>query len=255
MRSPTTASNGASSSEGHTGLPLPRLASADRVPTGAVPTADGSFGPAVGRRSFPAIADYAVLSDCENTCLVAPDGAVEWLCPARPHDPSVPGTLLDRPAGSFRLGPADAQVPAGRRYLPGTKVLETTWQTRTGRLVVTDFLAVGPWQHRQERSTVHRRIPGDFDAEHVLIRIATCVYGSVKTALACEPASDHGRTDATWQYTGAGFEEAATTISDPVRLRMSGDPRLGHEGVDGRRTAGLAAAGPGPVRPTGRDPR
>ena len=230
MHSPATASSEAPSSEGHAVLPLPRTASADRSPAGTAPAADGSFGPAAALHSFPAIADYAVLSDCENTCLVAPGGAVEWLCLPRPHDPSVFGTLLDRSAGSFRLGPADAQVPASRRYLPGTKVLETTWQTRTGWLVVTDFLAVGPWHRRQERSTVHRRTPGDFDAEHVLIRIATCVYGSVETALACEPSFDYGRTDATWEYTAAGYEEAATTVSDPVRLRMSGDLRLGHEG-------------------------
>ena len=143
--------------------------------------------------------------------------------------------------------------PAAATY-PAPKCWKRPGRPARGRLVVTDVLAVGPWHRRHERSTVHRRIPGDFDAEHVLIRVATCVYGSVKTALACEPASDHGRTDATWQYTGAGFGEAATTISDPVRLRMAA-PRLGHEGVDGRRTAGLAAAGSGPVRPTGRDPR
>jgi len=45
---------------------------------------------------FPPIADYAFLSDCENTCLVAPTGTVEWLCLPRPHDPSVFGTILDR---------------------------------------------------------------------------------------------------------------------------------------------------------------
>jgi hypothetical protein len=86
--------------------------------------------------------------------------------------------------GSFRLGPADAQVPASRRYLPGTKILETTWQTRTGWLVVTDFLAVGSWHRTRERSELHRRVPGDFDADHVLVRIAT------------------------WEYTAAGYASA-----------------------------------------------
>ncbi|WP_405539316.1 glycoside hydrolase family 15 protein [Streptomyces sp. NBC_00075] len=186
-----------------------------------------TYGPAAAPSAFPAIADYVVLSDCENTCLVAPGGAVEWLCLPRPHDPSVFGTLLDRSAGSFRLGPADTQVPASRRYLPGTKVLETTWQTRTGWLVVTDFLAVGPWHRTRERSALHRRTPGDFDADHVLIRIATCVYGSVETALDCEPSFDYGRTDATWEYTGAGYDEAATTTPGPVTLRLAGDLRLG----------------------------
>jgi len=50
---------------------------------------------------FPPIADYAFLSNCEQSCLVAPDGTVEWLCLPRPDAPSVFGALLDRTAGMF----------------------------------------------------------------------------------------------------------------------------------------------------------
>ncbi|MGV0800088.1 glycosyl hydrolase family 15, partial [Mycolicibacterium elephantis] len=32
------------------------------------------------RNPFPPIADYAFLSDCENTCLISSAGSVEWLC-------------------------------------------------------------------------------------------------------------------------------------------------------------------------------
>src|ERR687888_2102266 len=81
---------------------------------------------------FPPIADYGFLSDCEVAALVAPSGNVEWLCLPRMDSPSVFGSILDRDAGGFRLGPADVTVPAGRRYLPGTNVLETTWMTRMG---------------------------------------------------------------------------------------------------------------------------
>src|SRR5487761_2785554 len=100
---------------------------------------------------FPGIADYAFLSDCENTCLVAPTGSIEWLCLPRPHDASVFGTILDRAAGSFRLAPIDSAVPAHRQYVPGTMVLATTWQTRSGWLIVTDFMAIGPWYRTGER--------------------------------------------------------------------------------------------------------
>ena len=61
--------------------------------------------------TFPNIADYAFLSDCEVSTLIAPDGAVEWLCLPRPDSPSVFGALLDRSAGFFRFGPANTEVP------------------------------------------------------------------------------------------------------------------------------------------------
>ena len=179
---------------------------------------------------FPGIADYAFLSDCENTCLVAPTGSIEWLCLPRPHDASVFGTILDRAAGSFRLAPADSAVPAHRQYVPGTMVLATTWQTRSGWLIVTDFMAIGPWYRTGERSEMHRRTPGDFDARHCLVRTATCLHGTVDVVLNCEPSFDYGRTDARWEYTGEGYDQVATTNSDFDRLTLSGDMRFGIEG-------------------------
>jgi GH15 family glucan-1,4-alpha-glucosidase len=180
--------------------------------------------------NFPPIADYALLSDCENTCLIAPTGAVEWLCLPRPHDPSVFGTLLDRSAGSFRFGPMDVAVPSNRRYVPGTMVLATTWQTRTGWLAIRDFLAVGPWHHAVDRSTLHRRIPGDFDARHALVRIATCLDGTVEVDLSCEPSFEYGRLDASWMYEGPGYYRATTTNPELPKLTLTGDLRLGLEG-------------------------
>ena len=68
---------------------------------------------------FPPIADYGFLSNCEQSCLVAADGSVEWMCLPRPDSPSVFAALLDRAAGSFRFGPGNTQVPQHRRYVPG----------------------------------------------------------------------------------------------------------------------------------------
>ncbi len=180
--------------------------------------------------SFPPIADYAFLSDCENTCLVAPTGAIEWMCVPQPHDSSVFGSLLDRSAGTFRLSPADQAVPAHRQYVPGTMVLNTTWQSANGWLAVHDFLAVGHWYHQGERVERYRRVPGDFEARHLLIRVATCLLGTVDVVLDCEPTFDYGREDALWQYTGADYSSVATTNDHAPRLAVSGDMRLGIEG-------------------------
>ena len=114
--------------------------------------------------AFPPIADYAFLSDCEVTALVAPSGNVEWMCLPRMDSPSVFGAILDRGAGGFRLGPHDVLVPAARRYLPGTMVVETSWGTSTGWIIVRDVLLMGPWRHDSERSHTFRRAPTDYDA-------------------------------------------------------------------------------------------
>src|SRR5450755_1987725 len=81
---------------------------------------------------FPLIADYGFLSDCHTGALVASDGSIEWMCLPHFDSPSIFGALLDRGAGSWRVGPYGVQVPAGRRYIPGTNIIETTWMTPQG---------------------------------------------------------------------------------------------------------------------------
>jgi alpha,alpha-trehalase len=180
---------------------------------------------------FPPIAEYAFLSDCEVSALVAPSGNVEWLCLPRFDAPSVFGAMLDRDAGMFKLAPVDATVPAGRRYLPGTMVLETTWGTATGWIVVRDVLLIGPWHHADQRSTTHRRSPTDSEAAHVLLRTLRCVNGSVEMRMECEPKPDYARKAAWWEYDGAGYRSAVGRIEgEAAALRLTTDLRLGFEG-------------------------
>jgi GH15 family glucan-1,4-alpha-glucosidase len=181
--------------------------------------------------AFPPIADYAYLSDCEVGALVAPSGNVEWMCPPKYDAPSVFGSLLDRDAGRFRLSPADVLVPASRRYLPGTLVLETTWMTRTGWLVVYDFLAVGPWHHEDEREVKHRRAPSDYEAEDCIVRIATCVQGLIDLSLECAPQFDYAQRPGRWEYTESGYSQALATAEDyRLKLLLNSSMRLGFEG-------------------------
>jgi alpha,alpha-trehalase len=184
-----------------------------------------------GPSPFPPIAEYAFLSDCETNALVAPSGNVEWLCLPRPDGRSVFASILDRAAGGFRLGPTGVTVPAGRRYLPGTLVLETTWRARSGWMVVRDAMCIGPWYHQQRRSGTHRRPPTDYEAEHILLRTVKCIIGSVELSLDCEPVFDYGRTEARWEYSGAGYGEAiAQGGGGDVPLRLVTDLRVGFEG-------------------------
>ena len=105
---------------------------------------------------FTPIANYGFLSDCHTGALVAPDGAVDWLCVPRFDSSSVFGALLDRGAGSFRFGPFGINVPSDRIYEPGTNSLVTSWKTPTGWVVVRDALTMGPRRREGCGHTPHQ---------------------------------------------------------------------------------------------------
>ena len=167
---------------------------------------------------FTPIADYAFLSNCHTGALVAPDGAIDWLCIPKFDSPSVFGSLLDREAGSFRVGPFGINVPSGRTYEPGTNTLVTAWKTPTGWAMVRDALTMGP--HRGEDTiTPHTRPPADEDAEHVLVRTVACIDGTVEIELVCEPAFDYGRAPAEWSLADDRHSADATGAGQTFRLR------------------------------------
>ncbi len=177
------------------------------------------------------IADYGFLSDGEVTALISPGGSVDWMCLPRMDSPSIFGAILGRHAGSFRVSPSDVGVPAARRYLPGTLILETSWATDTGWIIVRDALLIGPWRHEREFSHSQRRTPTDYDAQHVLLRTIRCVTGEVQTVVECEPVADYGRSMLTWDYTDHVYHQGqahAEGLTHP--LTITTDMRLGFEG-------------------------
>jgi alpha,alpha-trehalase len=177
---------------------------------------------------FTPIADYAFLSNCHTGALVAPDGAIDWLCIPRFDSPSVFASLLDRQAGFFRLGPFGINHPTARAYEPGTNVLETTWKTPAGWIVVRDALTIGPRKH-EDRITPHTRPPADDDGDHMLVRTVECIDGEVDLELICEPALDYGRTAAEWMLVD-GSRHAADATGAGQTVRLVSDLALGIEG-------------------------
>ena len=183
---------------------------------------------------FPPIADYAFLSNCHTGALVALDGSVDWLCVPRFDSPSIFGSLLDREAGTFRVGPYGINHPTTRIYVPGTNVTETTWKTPNGWIVVRDALTMG--RHDSDDCvTPHTRPPADDDADHLFVRTMACIEGHVEVEVVCEPVFDYGRTPATWQM-NSDRHTAIGTGAD-VTIRLHSDIALGVEGnrVRGRR--------------------
>ena len=187
---------------------------------------------------FPPIADYAFLSNCHTGALVAPDGSIDWLCVPRFDSPSVFGTLLDRQAGSFRLGPFGINVPTARVYEPGTNTLATTWHTQTGWILVRTALTMGPRQHEDE-ITPHTRPPADEDGDHLLVRTVLCLEGNVEVELVCEPVFDYGRVPAEWSLVDGDRHTADATGAEQT-IRLKTDMAIGVEGERVRARHSLA---------------
>jgi GH15 family glucan-1,4-alpha-glucosidase len=185
---------------------------------------------------FPPIADYAFLSNCHTGALVAPDGAIGWLCVPSFDSPSVFGSLLDREAGYFRLAPFGVNAPTARAYEPGTNTLITTWDTQTGWAAVRDALTMGPTEV-EDTITPHTRPPADADGEHMLVRTVECLSGEVDIEVVCEPVFDYGRAPAEWTLV-EGSRHTADATDGHVTIRLQTDMSLGVEGgrIRGRRT-------------------
>jgi GH15 family glucan-1,4-alpha-glucosidase len=177
---------------------------------------------------FTPIAQYAFISNCHTGALIAPDGAVDWLCVPRFDAPSVFGSLLDREAGAFRIGPFGINFPGSIHYEPGTNSLVTTWHTPTGWLEVRDALTMGP-RRNEDTITPHSRPPADDDADHMLVRTVVCLDGAVEVELVCEPVFDYGRTAAEWTLNGPERRVADATGAG-VTIRLTTDMALGIEG-------------------------
>jgi GH15 family glucan-1,4-alpha-glucosidase len=128
------------------------------------------------------IADYAVLSDRHSAALVSRDGSVDWLCLPRFDSHSIFGRLLGEQAGHWSVRAAGT-TGVTRRYLDRTMVLETTFTTPTGSLVVVDALAAGEGNRGHELGT---------DAPHLLLRRATCTAGEVEVEFDYVPRPEYG---------------------------------------------------------------
>ncbi len=128
------------------------------------------------------IADHALLSDRHSSALVTTGGSVDWLAFPRFDSPSVLGRLLGDEAGHWQVAPTGV-FTSGRRYLDRTLVLETTFRTDGGTLVLTDAMAMGP------DNGGHRL---GVDVPHLLVRRLSCTAGVVEVEVDYQPRPEYG---------------------------------------------------------------
>jgi GH15 family glucan-1,4-alpha-glucosidase len=90
-----------------------------------------------GRR----IEDYALIGDCGSAALVGRDGSIDWLCLPRFDSAACFAALLGEPRhGRWLIRPADPTARVERRYLDGSLILSTTFETAEGAVQIVDFM-------------------------------------------------------------------------------------------------------------------
>ncbi|PRH80372.1 glycoside hydrolase family 15 [Streptomyces solincola] len=166
--------------------------------------------------------DYALLSDCRSTALVSTAGSVEWLCLPRFDSPAVFGRLLDGGAGHWSIRP-DGPCDVERRYRDDTLVLETTFRTRTGTVVLVDALALG---RRERGHALGASSPG------VLLRQVTCTSGTATVEVGYAPRPEFGLVHPVMSVLRGGVAAVGGSyrlvLSAPPGLRMRASTAYGH---------------------------
>jgi GH15 family glucan-1,4-alpha-glucosidase len=170
------------------------------------------------------IEDYAVIGDCQTAALVGIDGSIDWLCWPEFSSPAGFASLLGtKENGSWQIAPADKSATSTRRYRPGTLILETTFETATGKVMVVDFMPL---------AKLHPDMMPQPRKYSDVVRMIKGLEGSVEMQMELKARFDFGRTvpwtgmnesGAWYAYAGAGIvylrTEQPEGVELPIQLR------------------------------------
>jgi len=171
-----------------------------------------------GPNRYPAIADYAMISDCHTAALISRTGCIDWCCFPRFDSGSYFGRLLDwEKGGHCSLGPVGGESADSRSYLDGTLVLETMFRSAVGEARLLDCFTI--------------RRGGSTHPYHQLLRVVEGVRGRMDLELTVAPRFDYGGVSPWLRKHGSNV---FTAIGGDDGLIISGDwefDPLDHHGL------------------------
>ncbi|WP_210651441.1 glycoside hydrolase family 15 protein [Nocardioides sp. SYSU D00065] len=159
------------------------------------------------------IEDYALIGDRGSAALVGKDGSIDWLCLPRFDSPACFAALLGTEEhGRWLLAPAGDVVSTTRRYVDGTALLETTFTTAEGEVVLLDVMPTG-------------------DGRADVVRRLRCTSGRVRIRHDWVVRTDYGKVRPWVSRERAHGNEVVVAVAGPDKFVLRG-PRLphGHEG-------------------------
>ncbi|MGN6465125.1 MAG: glycoside hydrolase family 15 protein [Rhizobiaceae bacterium] len=150
------------------------------------------------------IEDYGLIGNMISAALVSREGSIDWLCLPRFDSGACFASLLGGPShGRWLIAPRDRGCRVSRRYLPGTAVLETCFETDTGKVMLTDFM---PLTDDEEKVDV--------------VRIVKGIEGKVEMAMELILRFDYGQTVPWVQRRDYGLSAVAGPDSIELHTRV-----------------------------------
>src|SRR5713101_2756575 len=161
---------------------------------------------------YKPISDYGVIGDMHTAALVGLDGSIDWYCAPRFDSPSVFAALLDaRKGGRFQLSPSES-LTTKQSYEGDTNVLSTIFESKQGKIKLTDFMPC----------FMEKGEPKGFQELH---RIVDCVEGELGLRIIFQPRLDYARGQTTILETGEGCtaknQGHQVTLASSVKLRAA----------------------------------
>ena len=122
------------------------------------------------------IEDYALIGDLQTAGLIGRSGSVDWMPFPKFDSSSAFGALLGGTEhGRWLLAPVSGGPATERRYRKDTLILESEWQTPTGRVRIIDFMP--PRETKPDIVRIVEGVEGEVDMRtELIIRLD---YGSV----------------------------------------------------------------------------
>jgi GH15 family glucan-1,4-alpha-glucosidase len=188
------------------------------------------------RPRYRPIGEYGVIGDCRTAALIGPDGSIDWCCMPHFDSPAIFLRLLDAEKGGyFQVAPA-GQFSSEMAYLPATNMLQTMFRTGTGRLRLIDLMPIRARHPRNAGSAVpalrghllhggirglhaglEREVGNDVAAAHRILRVATCLEGTLDLDITLKTTFDYARKNADIEIALSTGEMLAALLSDDNR--------------------------------------
>jgi len=172
---------------------------------------------------YKEIYDYGIIGNLHSVALVGRNGSIDWCCLPYLDSPSVFAALLDEDkGGQFSICPA-AEWDSVASYIQTTNILSTSFRTRTGVMVLTDFMPIVPESENPDK-----------DSEHPdLYRLVQVTSGELEVAVDFYPRFDYARAqtvleEGEWGVTARSEENTLALCCSRSGLQLDGDRATAH---------------------------